>query len=152
MFDVALTRDRLSRLEELLAASSGGTEAGGLLSEMASSAGAERVGVFLLTGKGAMARVLVLSLKKGDDEPTVAGEFSWPERADETGAAAANAASLLESAGWPAISGDTRRAAPWYHKWWFWALVGAAIAGAAAGAGGGGGSSGGSTGAIGVNF
>jgi len=153
MRDVTLTRDRLSRLEELLASSGGGKETGALLNEMASSAGAERVGVFLLTGNGPMARVRVFSLKQGDDEPAAAGEFEWPEGEDGTKAAAANAASLLKSAGWPALSGDSRSAPPWYHKWWIWALLGAAVAGAAAaGAGGSGGSSGGSSGAIGVNF
>ncbi len=152
MIDITLTRDRLSRLEELLAASAGGKEAGVLLNEMALSAGAERVGVFLLTGNGPMARVRVLSLKPGDDEPGAAGEFAWPGGEDGTGAAAATAAALLKTAGWPAISRDTRAAAPWYHKWWVWALLGAAVAGAAAAAGGGGGSSSGSAGAIGVNF
>lgn len=152
MLDVTLTRDRLSRLEELLPASGGGKEAGTLLSEMAVDAGAERVGVFLLTGNGPMARVRVISLEKGHDEPAVVGEFAWPEGEGGTGAAAANAASLLKLAGWPSVSGDARTAVPWYHKWWIWALLGAAIAGAAAGAGGGGGGSGGSTGAIGVNF
>ncbi len=153
MRDVTLTRDRLSRLEELLESSGGGKESGALLNEMASSAGAERVGVFLLTGNGATARVRVLSLKQGDDEPAEAGEFGWPEGEDGTEAAAAKAASFLKAAGWPAVSSDTRAAAPWYHKWWIWALVGVAVAGAAAGAAaGGGGSSGGSTGAIGVNF
>lgn len=152
MIDVTLTRDRLSRLEELLAASGGGKEAGGLLNEMALAAGAERVGVFLMMGAGPTTRVRVLSYKQGDDEPATAGEFGWPEAEGGTEAAAARASSLLKSAGWPAVSGDTRTAAPWYYKWWIWALLGAAIAGAAAGAGGGGESSGGSTGAIGVNF
>jgi len=152
MLDVTLTRDRLWRLEELLSASGGGKEAGALLSEMLSAAGAERVGVFLLTGKGPMTRVRVLSLEKGNDEPAVAGEFAWPEGEGGTGAAAASAASLLKSAGWPPVSRDARKAAPWYHKWWVWALLGAAIVGAAAGAGGGGGGSGGTTGEIGVNF
>lgn len=80
------------------------------------------------------------------------GEFGWPEGEDAADAGGTAAASLLKGAGWPAISGDSHSRAAWYHKWWIWALLGAAVIGAAAGAGGGGGSSGGSTGAIGVNF
>ncbi len=152
MLAVTLTRDRLSRLSELLAESGGGKEAGELLDGMAAAAGAERVGVFVLSGRGAGARVRVLSLARGEREPAAAGEFAWQEGGDGADAAAAAAAGLLKTAGWPAVSGDSRRKAPWYHSWWFWALVGAAVAGAIAGAGGGGGSSGGSTGAIGVNF
>jgi hypothetical protein len=152
MRDVTLTRDRLSRLEELVAAGDGGAEAGAILNEMARAAGAERVAVIVMMGSGPAADVRVLSLKKGDEAPVGAGAFPWPEGEDGAEAAAANAASLLRAAGWPGVSGDARAAAPWYHQWWFWAVLGVAIAGAAAGAGGGGGSSGGSTGAIGVNF
>ncbi len=152
MLDVALTRDRMTRLEELLAGPAAGKEAGGILGEMALSAGAERVGVFVLTGNGPKARVRVLSIRPGDEEPAEAGEFGWPEGEDGTADAAAAGAALLKAAGWPAASGDTRASAPWYHKWWVWALLGVAVAGAAAGAGGGGGSSGGSSGAIGVEF
>ena len=152
MLDVTLARDRMARLGELLAAPGAGKEAGALLAEMASSAGAERVGVFVLTGNGPMARVRVLSLKTGDEEPAEAGEFGWPEVEDGTGAAAATGASLLKAAGWPAVSREQRAAAAWSHTWWIWALMGVAIAGAVAGAVGGGGGSGGSTGAIGVNF
>ncbi len=148
--DVPLTRDRMSRLSELLAGSGGGKEAGVLLGEMASAAGAERVGVLVLAGRGPAARVRVLSLARGEEKPAVAGEFAWPENGDEADAAAA--AGLLKTAGWPAVSGGSPRKAPWYHSWWFWALLGAAAVGIVAGAGGGGGSSGGSTGAIGVNF
>ncbi|MGE5190638.1 MAG: PEGA domain-containing protein [Gemmatimonadota bacterium] len=150
MFDVTLTRDRLSRLEELVAASGGGTEAGALLNGMAAAAGAERVAILVMTGSGPGARIRVLSLKRGDEEALAAGEFGWPEDGEDA-EPAASAATMLRKAGWP-DAGEARRAAPWYHKWWFWAALGAAIAGAAAGAGGGGGGSGGSTGAIGVNF
>ncbi len=152
MLDVTLTRDRLLRLSEILADSTGGKEAGALLGAMASEAGAERVGVFVLAGRGPGARVRVLSLARGGEEPAEAGEFAWPEDGDGGGEAAAAAAGLLKAAGWPAVSGDSRRKAPWYHSWWIWVLLGAVVAGAVAGAGGGGGSSGGSTGAIGVNF
>ncbi len=152
MVDVTLARDRLSRLEELLEASGGGEEAGALLAGMASAAGAERVGVFVFSGSGPAARVRVLSIAAGEKEPRAVGEFGWPEGEGAAEAAGAEAASLLKSAGWPAISGDSHPRAAWYHKWWIWALLGAAVIGAAAGAGGGGGSSGGSTGAIGVNF
>ncbi len=151
MLDVTLTRDRTSRLSELLADSGGGKEAGVLLGEMASLAGAERVGVFVLAGRGPEARVRVLSLARGEDEPRAAGEFAWPEDGDAADAAA-SAAGLLKTAGWPAVSEESRRKAPWYHSWWFWALLGAAAVGIVAGAGGGGGNSAGSTGAIGVNF
>ena len=152
ILDVTLTRDRLSRLGELFAVSGGGKEAGDLLRGMASAAGAERVGVFVLGGRGPAARVRVLSLAPGDEEPAAAGEFAWPEDGDGADDAGAAAAGLLKAAGWPAVSGDSRPKAPWYHSWWIWALLGVAVAGAVAGAGGGGGSSGGSTGAIGVNF
>ncbi len=152
MLDVTLTRDRLSRLSELFAESGGGKEAGVLLNGMASAAGAERVAVFVLAGRGPGARVRVLSLARGENEPRSVGEFPWPEGADGADDAAAAASALLAAAGWPTISGASRAEAPWYHKWWIWALLGAAVAGALAGAGGGGGSSGGSSGAIGVNF
>ena len=61
---------------------------------------------------------------------------------------------MLKSAGWPAQTGADTAKAPWYHKWWFWTLVGAAAIGAAVGigGGGGGGDSGSSTGTIEVNF
>ncbi len=152
MLDVTLARDRLSRLEELLAASDGGREAGALLAGIASAAGAERVGLFVLSGAGPAARVRVLSFTAGDAEPRGAGEFGWPQGDGAADAAGAKAAASLKTAGWPANSADTRRSAPWYHKWWIWALVAATVVGVAVGAGGGGGSSGGSTGAIGVNF
>ncbi len=152
MLEVTLARDRLSRLEELLAGGGGGKEAGGLLAGIASAAGAERVGVFVITGNGPGARVRVLSLERGQEEVKAAGEFRWPEGDDGADTAGVRAAVLLRAAGWPGISGGARPKAPWYHTWWLWALLGAAVIGAAAGAGGGGGSSGGSTGAIGVNF
>lgn len=151
MRDVTLTRDRLSRLEELVAAD-GGKEAGAILDEMAREAGASRVAVIVLTSRGPGSAVRILSLARGDEAPAPAGGFTWPDEEDATDEAGARAASLLVAAGWPAVSGDTRVAAPWYHKWWFWAVLGAAIAGAVAGAGGGGGGSDGSTGAIGVDF
>ncbi len=152
MLDVTLTRDRLSRLGELLETSAGGKEAGSLLAGMASAAGADRVAVFVLAGTGPGARVRVLSLERGQEEPKASGEFRWPEGEDGSDAAGGAAASLLAAAGWPATSREAHREAPWYHKWWIWALLGAAVVGGAVGAGGGGGSSGGSTGAIGVNF
>ncbi len=149
VIETTLSCDRMSRLEELLEASGGGREAGAILDAMASAAGATRVGIFILGGRGAGARVRVLSMARGDGEAVAAGEFEWPPGAD---AAAEKAAGLLKAAGWPGVSGDSGSAAPWYHRWWIWVLVGVAAVGAAAGAGGGGGDSGGSTGAIGVNF
>ena len=152
MRDITLTRDRLSRLEELVGAGDGGTEAGAILNEMARAAGAERVAVIVMTGREPTTAIRVLSIRQGDALPVAAGTFAWPEGEDGAETAAANAVSVLKSAGWPAVSSETRAAGPWYHKWGFWAVLGVAIAGVAAGAGGGGGGSGGSGGAIGVDF
>lgn len=154
IIEVTLARDRAARLGELASAPNPGSEAGAILSEMAEAAGAGRVAIILMDAAGGKRRARVVSMTRGDAVPAVAGTLEWPAGDDAAERAASDVAALLKSAGWPAVSEGTRTVSSWYHKWWFWAVLGGVVAGVAAAVGGsgGGGGSGDSTGAIGVNF
>ncbi|MGA6994011.1 MAG: PEGA domain-containing protein [Candidatus Deferrimicrobiaceae bacterium] len=149
-----LVRDRNAALADMLSSSPDGKEAGSLLSQMIVETGAMRVALLLLAQGEEGPVMRVISLNQGEEEPVFLGTIPWPESGEGYGPVAATTVEMLKSAGWPAQTGTDTAKAPWYHKWWFWALVGAAAAGVAVGIGGsgGGGDSGSSTGAIGVNF
>jgi len=149
-----LARDRNAALAEIVSSSPDGKEAGPLLSRMLLETGAMRVALLLL-GQGGGGPVLsVISLAQGEEAPVFLGTVPWPESGEGYETVAASTVGMLKSAGWPAQTGADTAKAPWYHRWWFWTLVGAAAIGAAVGIGGsgGGGGSGSSTGSIEVNF
>lgn len=148
----ALVRDRITTLGELLASSPEGKGSGGLLSELAEGAGAARVALLVLGQRNGATSMRILSSRRGNPEAAFLGEFELSSGEGATTQAANHVAGMLAGAGWPAANpGSQHRPASWYHKGWFWLLVGAIAIGAAAGGGGGGGS-GSSTGTIGVTF
>jgi hypothetical protein len=149
-----LVRDRNAALAEMLSSSPDGKEAGPLLSRMIIETGAMRVALLLLAQGEEGPVMSVLSLTQGEEEPVFLGTVPWPEGGEGYDPVAATTVEMLKSAGWPAQTGADTAKAPWYHKWWFWTLVGVAAAGVALGigGGGGGGDSGSSTGTIEVNF
>jgi PEGA domain len=152
--DFPLARDRNAALAEIVSSSPDGREAGPLLSRLILETGAMRVAL-LLIGPGEEGPVLsVLSLAQGEEDPVFLGTVPWPEDGAGIAPVAASTVEMLKSAGWPAQARADTAEAPWYHKWWFWTLVGVAVVGAAVGIGGsgGGGDSGSSTGTIEVNF
>lgn len=148
LLEIALRRDPVADLADALGADPGGGEAGRFLGEMVSRSGAQRAAVVVVGLREGTAALRVMSLARGDRAASVLGEVAWPE-GEGADAAASATATMLVSAGWPARK--ERAAAPWYRKWWIWALLGTAAAGIAAGASGGGGS-GSSSGTIGVDF
>jgi len=116
--------------------------------------GARRAALLLL-GQEVEGPVLsVISLAQGEEVPVFLGTVPWPEGGEGYERVATSTAGMLKSAGWPAQTGADTAKAPWYHKWWFWTLVGVVVIGTAVGIGGsgGGGDSGNSTGTIEVNF
>ena len=149
-----LTRDRNAALAEIVSSSPDGKEAGPLLSRMILETGATRAALLLLGQEEEGPVLSVISLAQGEEVPVFLGTVPWPEDGEGYERAAASTAGMLKSAGWPAQTGADTAKAPWYHKWWFWTLVGVAVIGAAVGIGGsgGGGDSGSSTGSIEVNF
>jgi hypothetical protein len=126
-----------------------------MLSRMMAESGAERVALLLLE-EGRQGPVLrVLSLARGEETPQLLGTIVFPEEGTGYEPVAASAVEMLAKAGWPARTAAETAGSPWYRKWWFWTLLGAAAVGLAVGIGGGGGggsSSASSTGTIGVNF
>jgi hypothetical protein len=117
--------------------------------------GANRIALLLLEeGKGGPV-LRVVSQDQGQDVPAVLGTVEWNEGNEGTGKVAASTIEMLQQAGWPVQPETDVALSPWYHKWWFWTLVGVAAVGIAAGvggSGGGGGSAGSSSGTIGVDF
>lgn len=154
VLDVVLPPDRTAAIGEILRGSPDGASATGALSELAEGCGAARAAVVILGPARGETRIRVLSWKKGDPSITAAGEFATGSGDESDGDAARRIARMLAAAGWPAGSGVPGGGGrPWYHSWWFWGLVGAAVVGVAAGLGsGGGGASGSSAGTIGVIF
>ena len=149
-----LARDRNAALAEIVSSSPDGKEAGPLLSRMILETGATRAALLLLGQEEEGPVLSVISLAQGDEAPVFLGTVPWPESGEGYETVAASTAGMLKSAGWPAQTGADTAKAPWYHKWWFWTLVGVAVIGTAVGIGasGGGGDSGNSTGSIEVNF
>jgi hypothetical protein len=149
-----LARDRNAALAEIVSSSPDGKEAGPLLSRMILETGAMRAALLVLGQEEKGPVLSVISLAQGEEVPVFLGTVPWPEGGEGYETVAASTAEMLKSAGWPAQTGADTAKAPWYHKWWFWTLVGAAVIGAAVGIGGsgGGGDSGSSTGSIEVNF
>lgn len=154
LLEVTLERDPASALPAVMAADPEGVPVGRLLDEMARRAGAARVAVLVFEDGGNGAPVLrILALKRGEERASILGALPWPSGERAADRIAEEAAGLLAKAGWPPKTADRKEARPWYHTWWFWAVMVSVVAGvAAAGAGGGGGSSGSSTGTIGVTF
>ncbi len=152
--DFSLVRNRNAALAEILASSPDGREAGPLLSRMILETGAVRVALLLLSQEEEGPVMSVVSLSQGDKEPAFLGTVPWPEGDGGYARVAASAVEMLVGAGWPARSGEDTEKSSWYHKWWVWTLVGAAVAGVAVGIGGsgGGGDTGSSTGTVEVNF
>ncbi len=150
----ALVRDRIATLGELLASFPEGKGSGGLLAELAEGAGASRVALLVLGQRNGTTSMKILASRRGNPEPAFLGEFELPSGEGATTEAANHVSGMLTGAGWPAANPDSQEGkASWYHKNWFWLLVGAIAIGAAVGAGGGGGGgSGSSTGTIGVTF
>jgi len=149
-----LVPDRNAVLAEILSSSPDGKEAGPILSRMIVETGARRVALLLLEeGKGGPV-LRVVSQDREQDVPAVLGTVKWNGENEGTGQVAASTIEMLQKAGWPAQPGTDVALSPWYHKWWFWTLVGVAAVGVAAGIGGSGGgeSSGSSSGTIGVDF
>ncbi len=153
--EFSLVRDRNAALAERLSSSPDGKEAGPMLSRMMAESGAERVALLLLE-EGRQGPVLrVLSLARGEETPRLLGRIVFPEEDAGYEPVAASAVEMLAKAGWPAKTAEETAGSPWYRKWWFWTLLGAAAVGLAVGIGGGGGGGGSSastTGTIGVNF
>jgi len=149
-----LARDRNAALAEIVSSSPDGKEAGPLLSRMILETGAMRAALLLLGQEEERPVLSVISLAQGEEVPVFLGTVPWPEGGEGYERVATSTAGMLKSAGWPAQTGADTAKAPWYHKWWFWTLVGVAVIGTAVGIGGsgGGGDSGNSTGTIEVNF
>jgi len=149
-----LARDRNAALAEIVSSSPDGKEAGPLLSRMILETGAMRAALLLLGQEKEGPVLRVISLAQGEEVPVFLGTVPWPEGGEGYERVAASTAGMLKSAGWPAQTGADTAKGPWYHKWWFWTLVGVAVIGAAVGIGGSGsgGDSGNSTGTIEVNF
>lgn len=149
-----LARDRNAALAEIVSSSPDGKEAGPLLSRLLLETGSMRAALLLVEQEEKGPVLSVISLAQGEEVPVFLGTVPWPEGDKGYETVAASAAGMLKSAGWPAQTGADTANAPWYHKWWFWTLVGVAVIGAAVGIGGsgGGGDSGSSTGSIEVNF
>lgn len=151
--DADLVRDRVATLGESLVVSPEGKGSAGLLKELAEGAGASRVAVCVLEQRNGTVFMKVLSSTKDGSGPAFLGEIRLGEGdAEET---AKRTSVLLAGAGWPAVKpGGQEVESSWYHRKWFWILLGAVAIGAiaAAGGGGGGGGSGSSTGSIGVTF
>jgi len=144
--EVVLAPDRAAAIGEILAAESAGRAAGEAVAELATRSGAARAVVVVFEAAAGGPRVRVFSWRQGDSSLVAVGEaVAGTSEEDPSEAVAA----LLARAGWPAREAGGR---PWYHTWWIWGLIGAALVGAAAGLGGGGGGSGSSTGTIGVSF
>ncbi len=154
VLEFSLVRDRNSVLAELLGSSPEGREAGPLLSRMMEESGARRVAVLLLEEEGQGLVLRVISQARGEEVPQVLGSIPWAEGDEGYLPVAASAVELLARAGWPAPVYAKDEEKPWYRKWWFIALLGAAVVGVAAGigSGGGGGSPASPTGTIGVDF
>jgi hypothetical protein len=152
--DFPLARDPNAALVDILSSSSDGKEAGPLLSRMILQTGARRAALLLLEERDKGMVLRVASLAQGEDAPVVLGMVEWHEGDEGNAKVVESTVEMLKGAGWPARSDTDTGGAPWYHKWWFWTLLGVAAAGFVAGIGGsgGGGSSGSSTGTIGVNF
>lgn len=152
--DFPLARDPNAALLDILSTSPDGKEAGPLLSRRILETGARRAVLLLLKEGGNGMALSVASMAQGEDAPVILGTVEWPEGDEGNMQAGESTIEMLIEAGWPKISETDTGGAPWYHKWWFWTLVGVAAAGIAVGVGGSGsgGSSGTSTGTIGVNF
>jgi hypothetical protein len=152
--DFPLARDPNAALVDILSSSPDGKEAGPLLSRMILETGAIRAALLLLEegDKGMVLRVA--SLAQGEEAPVMLGMVEWHEGDEGNAQVGKSTMEMLKGAGWPARSDTDAGGSPWYHKWWFWTILGVAVAGVAVGIGGsgGGGSSGSSTGTIGVNF
>jgi hypothetical protein len=152
--DFLLARDPNAALVDILSSSPDGKEAGGMLSRMLLETGARRAALLLLEEGDTGIVLRVASLAQGEAAPVVLGMVKWQEEDQGNAQVGESAVEMLKGAGWPARSDTDPEGSPWYHKWWFWTLLGVAAAGVAVGLGGsgGGGSSGSSTGTIGVNF
>ncbi len=152
--EIQLLRDPYASLGDLLTFSPDGKAAGPLLSRLMAETGARRTALLLLEGEGTSMALKIYSMAQEDAAPVVAGRVAWPPEGDGDAQVASAAIEMLRNAGWPGEPGSDTEGASWYHKWWFWTILGIAAAGIAAGAGGsgGGGSAGSSTGTIGVNF
>jgi hypothetical protein len=152
--DFPLPRDPNAALVDILSSSPDGKEAGPLLSRMILESGARRAALLLLEDGDQGMVLRVASLAQGEEAPVVLGMVEWQEGDEGNAQVGESIVEMLKEAGWPARYDTARGGAPWYHKWWFWTLLGVAVAGVAVGIGGigGGGSSGSSTGTIGVNF
>lgn len=149
-----LVPDRNAVLAGILSSSPDGKEAGPILSRMIVETGARRAALLLLEeGEGGPV-LRVVSQDQEQDVPAVLGTVEWNGGDEGTGQVAASTIEMLQKAGWPGQPETDVALSPWYHKWWFWTLVGVAAVGVAAGIGGsgGGGSSGSSSGTIGVDF
>lgn len=154
LLDFSLVPDRNAVLAQILSSSPDGKEAGPILSRMIIEAGATRAGLLLLEEGSEGQNLRVLSQERDQDVPVVLGTVGWHGGEGGTGRVAETAVALMQQAGWPQQSGTDDALSPWYHKWWFWTIVGIAAVGVAAGisGSGGGGSSGSSSGTIGVDF
>ncbi len=149
-----LARDPSAALVDILSSSPEGKEAGGMLSRMLLETGARRAALLLLEEGDTGIVLRVASLAQGETAPVELGVVEWKGEDGGNAQVGEYAVEMLKQAGWPARSDTDPGGSPWYHKWWFWTLLGVAAAGVAVGLGGsgGGGSSGSSTGSIGVNF
>ncbi len=149
-----LVPDRNAMLADILSSSPDGKETGPILSRMIVETGATRAALLLLEEGAGGTALRILSQEREQNVPDVLGTVEW--RGEDGGArqVAETAIEMMEKAGWPARYKTDVALSPWYHKWWFWTLVGVAAVGVAAGIGssGGGGDSGSSSGTIGVDF
>ena len=149
-----LEGDRIARLGEIFGRPGDGAGSGRILSEITEAAGAARVAVVVLE-KGKDREDLRLKLyarNPAGEDPARLGERNVSAEKRSAESAGKWAADLLVTYEWPPLMRKEPEK-PWYHNWWIWAAVGAAVAGiVAASSGGGGGSSGGSSGTVAVNF
>lgn len=149
-----LVPDRTSVLEEILSSSPDGKEAGPILSRMIVETGAVRAALLLLEEGTAGPALRILSQEREQNMPIMLGTVEWRGGDAGTGQVAASTVEMMKKAGWPSRDKKDVALSPWYHKWWFWTMVGAVAVGVAAGLAGsnGGGDSGSSSGTIGVDF